>query len=108
MKARLELKRKAGFDILAGTGALQTFNDHRLVKDGLYRHVRHPIYLGEILRNLGIVLILTSVYGVLLVAIASIFLLFRIGIEEKMLIDVFGDDYKEYQQNTKRIIPYVY
>lgn len=108
VKARLELRTKAGFGTLAGTGVLQIVKGHRLVRDGLYKHVRHPIYLGETLRNLGIVLILTSIYGVLLVAVASAFLLLRIGIEEKMLLEVFGQEYREYQRNTKRMIPYVY
>jgi len=107
-KARSELKNKAGFSSLAATGRLQIVEGHQLVKDGLYRHIRHPIYLGETLRNFGIVIFFSSVYGVLFIGIATIFLLFRIGIEEKMLIEVFGEDYKEYQRSTKRIIPYVY
>ena len=108
MKARLELKKKAGFSSLASTSRLQIVEKHQLVKDGLYKHVRHPLYLGEILRNFGFVMIFSSVYGVLFVAVGTIFLLYRIRIEEKMLVEAFGEDYKEYQRNTKRIIPYVY
>jgi protein-S-isoprenylcysteine O-methyltransferase Ste14 len=107
-KARLELRKKAGFSSLYSTSRLQVVEGHRLVKDGLYKHVRHPLYLGETIRNLGIVLIFSSVYGVLFIAVGTIFLLLRIRIEEKMLIEAFGEDYKEYQRNTKRIIPYIY
>jgi protein-S-isoprenylcysteine O-methyltransferase Ste14 len=107
-KARLELKKKAGFSSLVSTGRLQIVESHRLVKDGLYKHVRHPLYLGEILRNFGFVLIFSSIYGVLFMAVGTIFLLLRIRIEEKMLIEAFGEDYKEYQKNTRRIIPYIY
>jgi protein-S-isoprenylcysteine O-methyltransferase Ste14 len=107
-KARLRLKNKAGFGSLGSTSRLQIVESHRLVKDGLYKHVRHPIYLGETLRNFGFVLIFSSIYGVLLIAVGTIFLLYRIRIEEKMLIEAFGEDYKEYQRNTKRIIPYIY
>ena len=107
-KARLGLKEKAGFSSLASTGRLQIVESHRLVKDGVYQHVRHPIYLGETLRNFGFVLIFSSIYGVLFIAVGTIFLLLRIRIEEKMLIEAFGEDYKEYQKNTKRIIPYIY
>ena len=53
-------------------------------------------------------MLLSSAYGVLFIAVATILLLFRIEIEEKMLIDVFGDDYHEYKRNTKRIIPHIY
>ncbi len=107
-RARLELKKKAGFKSLVSTGRLQVVESHRLVKDGLYSRIRHPIYLGETLRNLGFVTIPSSIFGVLLIAVATIFLLFRIGIEEKMLIEVFGDEYREYQRNTKRLIPFIY
>jgi protein-S-isoprenylcysteine O-methyltransferase Ste14 len=104
----LELKEKAKFDSLAATGKLQINKGHQLVKDGLYQHIRHPIYLGETLRNLGIVIVLTSVFGLFFVAVATILLLFRIEIEERMLIETFGEDYREYRKNTKKIIPYVY
>ena len=108
MKARLQLKKKAGFESLVGTSRLKVLKKHHLVKDGLYRYVRHPLYLGEILRNLGVVLIFSSVYGTLIVLLGSFFLLFRIEIEEKMLIVVFGEEYEEYKRKTKRLIPYIY
>ena len=108
MKARLELKKKAGFGSFTGTAKLQIVKEHQLVKDGLYKHIRHPLYLGEILRNLGFVVIFSSVYGTLIVLLASIFLLFRIDLEEKMLIAVFGEEYKEYKRKTNKIIPYIY
>ena len=37
-----------------------------------------------------------------------IFWMHKISDKEKMLIEAFGEDYKEYQRNTKRIIPYIY
>ncbi len=108
MKARLELKRKAGFSSYTATGRLKIIKDHELATDGLYTHIRHPIYLGEILRNLGFVVIFSSVYGILIVLLASTLLYFRIQIEEKMLAAKFGREYGEYKRNTKRIIPYMY
>jgi protein-S-isoprenylcysteine O-methyltransferase Ste14 len=108
LKALSELKKKARFKSLASTGRLQVVEGHQLVKDGLYRHIRHPVYLGEIIRDFGFVMVFSSLYGVFLVAIATTFLLFRIEIEEKMLIEAFGEEYKEYQKNTKKLIPYIY
>ena len=35
-------------------------------------------------------------------------LLFRIGIEERMLVEEFGAEYEEYMRRTKKLIPYVY
>ena len=107
-KIRFELKEKAGFSSLASTTRLQIIESHQLITDGYYKHVRHPLYLSETLRNFGFVLIFSSIYGVLVIALGTIFLLLRIRIEEKMLIEEFGENYKEYQRNTKRIIPYIY
>lgn len=108
MRVRFELRKKAGFESLAGTARLQIVKEHKLVKDGIYKHIRHPLYLGEILRNLGFVLIFSSIYGVLLIAFSTVFLLFRIRIEEKMLLGVFGEEYREYQRNTKKLIPHIF
>ena len=107
-KIRYELKRKAGFSSLTSTARLQIVENHRLITDGFYKHVRHPLYLGETLRNFGFVLIFSSLYGVLFIAVGTVFLLLRIRTEEKMLIEAFCEDYKEYQRNTKRIIPFIY
>ncbi len=93
---------------MAATGKLQIMKDHQLVKDGLYKHIRHPIYLGETLRNLGIAMLLSSIYGILFIAVAMVLLLSRIENEEKMLIETFGEDYRKYQRKTKKIIPHIY
>ena len=108
IKARLELRKKAGFDNLVSTSRLQIVEGQQLVKDGLYKHLRHPLYLGEILRNFGIVSIFSSGYGILFIMIGTIFLLFRINIEEEMLVEAFGSDYEDYKRKTKRLIPYIY
>ncbi len=108
MKARVELKAKARFPSLAATGRLQTMNGHQLATDGLYTRIRHPIYLGEILRNFGIVTLLTSVYGAALIAAATLLLLRRIELEETLMLAVFGEAYQAYQRTTKKLVPYVY
>jgi protein-S-isoprenylcysteine O-methyltransferase Ste14 len=95
MKARLQLRNKAGFASLVGTSKLKMVKEHPSVKDGLYKHFQHPLYLGEILRKFGFVVIFSSVYSTLIVLLASAFLFFRMDIEEKMLISVFGEEYKK-------------
>ncbi len=97
----------AGFGLL-NSSRLQIVEDHRLVTDGVYRHIRHPLYLGELTRNLGFTLILSSMYGFLFVLAGGLFLHFRIGIEERMLLEKFGREYEEYMSRTKRLIPYIY
>ena len=67
----------------------------KLVTTGVYRYIRYPLYLGEFCRNARALL-------------GNLFLLVRIGIEEEMLLEEFGEEYIEYRKKTKRIIPFVY
>ena len=87
---------------------LQIVGNQRLITNGVYSRVRHPLYLGEISRNIGFALFFFSLYGLIVMLIANVFLIMRIRIEEKMLIDQFGKEYKEYMKKTYRLIPYVY
>jgi protein-S-isoprenylcysteine O-methyltransferase Ste14 len=83
--------------------------DHQLVKDGIYSVVRHPIYSSYLLLFIGFCTMLQSLSGLGLLAVISIIWFgSRIQIEEQMLIDQFGDEYRNYQQQTKRLIPFVY
>lgn len=98
---------RAGFGLL-NSSRLQIVEGHRLVTDGVYAYIRHPLYLGEISRNLGFTLILSSLYGFALVLVGGLFLPFRIEIEERMLLEEFGREYEEYRRRTKKLIPYIY
>ena len=98
---------KAGFGLL-NSSRLQIVKDQRLVTNGVYSHIRHPLYLGEIIRNLGFTLILSSLYGFAAVLVGSLFLFPRIEIEERMLLEKFVKEYEEYRRRTKKLIPYIY
>jgi protein-S-isoprenylcysteine O-methyltransferase Ste14 len=84
-------------------------SDHQLVTDGIYSLVRHPIYTSYILLFAGFCTMLQSLWGFgLLLAVCIVWFGNRIGIEERMLSDRFGDEYQHYCQQTKRLFPYVY
>ncbi len=80
--------------------------EHKLITTGIYAHIRHPIYTAGILSFLGFVLIANTLLGLLL-GIFLVFpaLLYRISVEEKMLVAHFGQQYLEYKQNVKALIP---
>lgn len=82
--------------------------DHRLVTSGLYRYVRHPIYLGVILYALSAPVILESLYGFVVMLVLVPLILRRIRVEESALTAKFGLEYVEYVRRTKRLIPLVY
>ncbi len=90
------------------SSGLKTSREHRLIKHGIYEHVRHPAYLGSILLSTGIPLFFSSLYGVLLTSGLIPLFLYRIRIEESMLIKEFGDEYREYMKNTCKIIPFIH
>ena len=98
---------KAGFRQLSST-RLQIVEDQRLITGGVYGLVRHPLYLGDMLRNYGIAMVFSSLYGLLFMLAANLFLVTRIRMEEEMLLEAFGDEYSDYMKRTKRLIPFIY
>ena len=83
--------------------------NQELKTDGLYRLVRHPSYLGTIMIVSGLSLCMNSLFSFLVVTI-PVFLanIYRIHVEEAILVDEFGEKYKEYRKTTRKIIPYIY
>ena len=87
---------------------LMIVEGHKLITHGIYRHVRHPSYTGSILFFLGLPLLFNSVLGFAIVLPMILLVLLRIPIEENMLLREFGEDYREYMERTKKLIPSVY
>jgi len=83
--------------------------EHRLIKKGIYRYVRHPAYAGSLLSFFGLGLYFANYFTMLIIFI-PIFLAFfyRIKVEEKALTDNFGDEYATYCTSTKRLIPGIF
>ncbi len=88
--------------------ALRTLQEHELVTHGIYEHVRHPAYSGDLLFHFGTPLLFSSVYGFLVMLLLIPCILYRIRIEESMLVERFGDGYRKYKQATKKLVPYLY
>ena len=88
--------------------AVRIIPEHKLVTGGPYRLIRHPIYLGEIFFGLSIPMILGSLYGFTIMLVPIPMLLYRIRIEEKVLVSRFGQEYLDYASKTKKLIPYIY
>ncbi len=73
---------------------------------GLYRIVRHPFYLGEILFSLGLAIFFRSIIGIAFTPIWWVALQLHIIHEEESLEKEFGPFYLEYKNRVKgRIIP---
>lgn len=69
-----------------------------LVTRGLYSKIRHPIYFFSSLALLGTAICLHYLYFYIYVAITVVVQLWRIGREEKVLQQTFGEAYLEYKR----------
>ena len=87
---------------------LRVLPDHKLITGGIYGRVRHPISLAVLIYDPGIPLIFSSLYGFLITLALIPLILYRITIEEHMLIQKFGDEYRDYMRRTKKLIPFLY
>jgi protein-S-isoprenylcysteine O-methyltransferase Ste14 len=82
---------------------------HEIIETGLYKYIRHPGYLGQLIIFLGITTSLSNWLSVLLMAISVLIgYTYRITIEERFMKEHMGQKYIAYQKRTKRIIPLVY
>jgi protein-S-isoprenylcysteine O-methyltransferase len=84
---------------------LRVRDGHRLVREGIYRRVRHPAYTGDIVFHLGLPLLFSSPRGFLVMLGLIPCFLYRIRIEEEMLVDAFGEEYREYRGDTWALLP---
>jgi protein-S-isoprenylcysteine O-methyltransferase Ste14 len=81
----------------------------KLKTDGLYEKVRHPSYLGLLLIIIGFSATMNSLCSFLILVIpVSLSILYRISVEEKVLIQEFGYSYSEYKSKSKKLIPGIY
>ena len=81
---------------------------HRLISRGVYRFVRHPIYLGALLKCLGIPVFVSSWYGAFAWVALIPFVLWRVRNEEELLTEQFGDEYRAYKTTTNKLVPFLY
>jgi protein-S-isoprenylcysteine O-methyltransferase Ste14 len=82
-------------------------NQH-VVSTGLYRLVRHPMYVGNLIMMAGIPLALGSYWGLAVVIPGLLVLVIRVLDEEKLLAQELAG-YREYTQKVRyRLVPYVW
>jgi len=88
---------------------LAIHNDHQLIKKGLYKFIRHPSYTGSLLSFVGLGVSFNNWLSLVVIFIPILIsFLYRIKVEEKLMLQQFGSEYINYQKNTKRIIPLIY
>jgi len=81
--------------------------DHSFVYGGPYRVVRHPIYAGILLAMLGTATVYGEAGCFLAVVLAFVGWWLKTRREEEFMAQEFGEEYRRYQKNVKRLIPFV-
>jgi len=90
------------------SATLQIRREHSLVTDGIYCYIRHPMYAAHLLWAIAQGLLLENwLAGWAFLVISVPFYLLRVPKEEKLMLEQFGQEYRQYISRTGRIIPYL-
>ncbi|MHA1218673.1 MAG: methyltransferase family protein [Candidatus Heimdallarchaeaceae archaeon] len=95
--------------IFAYKGLQQIFREVRdspeVIRTGVFKYTRHPIYLSAILLYLGLTIITLSLASLGLLVIIVIFYDFIASHEEKLLMEQFDKEYEQYKKDVPKWIP---
>ena len=80
-------------------------NRHELVTTGIYRYVRHPIYLGIYLTIIGTQIVAGSYLFFYFLAILPVIFYFQMKREEELLTQYFGKNYLDYMADSNMFLP---
>ena len=91
------------------TYTVSKVENYKLIETGMYKWIRHPGYLGQIIIFIGIPTSFANWLSVILMIIPVLVgYIYRIRVEEKFMIEQMGTKYLDYQKRTKRLIPMIY
>ncbi|MGY5879319.1 MAG: protein-S-isoprenylcysteine O-methyltransferase [Candidatus Thorarchaeota archaeon] len=85
---------------------LKLGEEHKLVTTGPYSRIRHPMYTFFYILVISTALISANLFvGVFGIGAWTALYLVRIDDEEAMLLEEFGEEYREYMERTGRLLP---
>lgn len=82
-------------------------NTSVLVKSGIYKYIRHPLYLSIFLLGTGVMLKDPKYIQMIVGTINLVAVWITARIEEKEMIAKFGDEYRNYMKESRMFIPYI-
>ena len=81
----------------------------QLVIDGIFKYIRHPHYTSVLVVNFGLAFFFYSTAALLIAVLSIPLMIWSILDEEKLLINQYGNEYKEFMKKTPyRIIPKIF
>jgi protein-S-isoprenylcysteine O-methyltransferase Ste14 len=88
------------------TAVLALSKEHELITNGPYRSVRHPMYSAFFMIGVGLLLLSANGFiGVTYLGTLLLMIVARVSLEENMMIERFGDAYRQYMKKTGRLFP---
>ena len=76
--------------------------------DGPYRICRNPMLLGVFVYYIGLLIYLRSMKAVVVFVLFFAVMMVQVSSEEKRLEQDFGEEYREYKERTKKLIPFIW
>ena len=83
------------------------YKNHKLIEKGLYRYIRHPYYLFQILMDIGAAFATLSYILLPLSLLELPLLLIRGRIEDKLLAKHFPKEFEKYRKRTGFFLPFI-
>ena len=91
------------------TGDVRASADQQVVTRGAYALLRHPSYSAGLLMNAGVGIALGNWASVGILALGTLgAYVYRISVEERVLLATIGEPYRQFMATRKRLIPFVY
>lgn len=91
------------------TATVSSTNHQHLIIKGPYTFLRHPSYTGAYLILSGVPVFLNAIYSLpFVIVLLFTAYYYRISFEEKMLAEIFRNEYAEYARKVKRFIPFIW
>lgn len=90
------------------SGMVTVTEGHELVRTGPYSIVRHPIYSGLMLGTLGTAIAYGGAAGFLGFACVALSWGYKSRVEEKLMVEQFGEQYEKYRRQVKALVPLVW
>ena len=81
--------------------------DHQLVLRGPYAFVRHPIYTGTLVSLLGTAVVYGEALCFAGLLICGVGLWLKLQTEEHFMMQQFGEQYAQYRQRVRALVPFV-
>ena len=95
------------FLALNWSGKIAIQEKHKLIKNGPYKKIRHPIYSGILVMMLGSSIIMGNLFDFIWMFFCLFGLYRKSKQEETLLIKEFDEEYEQYKKESKMLIPYI-